>query len=149
MDCSTRCRILHPIWERMMNEQRRTAPYLLHEFGGRKEREWENGTTKQKHAKSNCWQFKMSHAEQHAHDKSQSQHLPKSPRAHDIPMRSAQQWTRCLICCTPNNPNQSFSATVWLFVSRRVIDRSQKCGVAVHNWVLVKWRSAKHTSLPA
>ena len=44
-------------------------------------------------------------------------------------MRSAQQWTTCLICWTPNNRKQPFSATVWLVLSCRSIDRFQKCGV--------------------
>ena len=36
-----------------MGEEQGTAPYQLHEYEGRKERESENATTKQKHAKSN------------------------------------------------------------------------------------------------
>ena len=36
-----------------MGEERGTAPYVLHEYEGRLERESENETTKQKDAKSN------------------------------------------------------------------------------------------------
>ena len=68
-----------------MGDKRGTAPYDLHEFEGRKERESENGTTKQKDAKSNGCQLKMSHAVQHGHDKSPSQPFPKKPRRHDFP----------------------------------------------------------------
>ena len=55
MDCRTRSRILlfDLIWGREMGEKRETAPYVLHEYEGRLERELENGTTKQKNAKSN------------------------------------------------------------------------------------------------
>ena len=68
-----------------MGDKRRIAPYQLDEFDGRKERESENGTTKQKHAKSNGCQFKMPHTVQHGHDKSPSQPLPKKPRSHHFP----------------------------------------------------------------
>ena len=73
----------------------------------------------------------------------------QNDRDRTIPMRSAQQWTSCLICWTSNNRKQPFSATAWLLLSCRPIDGSQKCGVAVHSWVLVKWRSKIHTSLLA
>ena len=44
---------------------------------------------------------------------------------------------------------QPFSATVWASLPCRSIDRFQRCGVAVHNWVLVKWTNTNHTSLVA
>ena len=68
-----------------MREDRRKTPYELNESQRRKERESENGTTKQKDAKSNGCQLKMSHADQHAHDKNPSQRFPKKPRTHGFP----------------------------------------------------------------
>ena len=75
--------------------------------------------------------------------------LSKTAANARFPMRTAQQWTRCVICWTPNNRKQRFSATVWLFLSSRSIDRLLKCEVAVHNWGLVIWRNTNHTSLLA
>ena len=132
-----------------MGEKRGTAPYFLHQYEGREERESGNGTTNQTGTKSSGSQFKMSHAQQHAHDKTPSQPFPNKAVSARFPTRSAQQWTRCLIGCSPNNRKQPFSATVWLLLSCRSIDVSQKCGIAVHNWLLVNWRNTNHTSLLA
>ena len=88
MDCGTQSRILHLIligegrWA-SKNEERLLTFCMNDE--GRKERESENATTKQKNAKSNGWQFKMSHADQHAHDKRPSQPFPKTTANRTIP----------------------------------------------------------------
>ena len=128
---------------------RETRNWLLTsciEFEGRKERESENATPKQTDTPNQMFGNSKCHTQGTSTHMTRrpSQQLPNKTANPRIPHASnAWQWTRRLICWTPNNRTQPFAATVWVLLSCRLIDGcSETVGSRSHNWVPGKM--AKH-----
>ena len=151
MDCRTQSRIRHLIWRMdLVGEKRGTTPYHS-EWNMRVEK---NGSGKTERQSRNTPSQTVDNSKCHTQSSTHMARVRASPfqknRERMISHAQRPAVDKMSHLLDSKQPKAAvLSVTVWLLLSCRSIDRFQECGVAVHNWVLVKWRNTNHTSLLA